>query len=110
MRQQARKVAQLHQTVDKMVRMLEAHAVCEETQRLGTKEWLEDRERKRDAHLKDNLLWGTGITDMTAKILTATRPGKREPESETESGLQASQHADTTQRERKQDPQQQQQW
>jgi len=37
-RQQARKVTQLHQTIDRMARMLEAHAAWEEAQLHGMEE------------------------------------------------------------------------
>jgi len=69
MRQQALKVMQLHQTIDRIARMLEAHAVREEAQSHGMKEWLQDSETKRDEHHSDDVLWGTGIMELTANVL-----------------------------------------
>jgi hypothetical protein len=68
-RQQAREMAQLHETFDNMARMVEAHPSCEEMQWLGMKESLDNRERKWDASNKDDVLWGTGISDIITKIL-----------------------------------------
>ena len=42
--QQACQVAQLHQTMERMARMLEVHMARAETPWLGMNEWLEDRE------------------------------------------------------------------
>jgi len=102
MRQQAREVAQLHQTVDKMARLVEANAVCEETQWLGMRKRMQDRERKWDARHRDDGLWGTGISVMATKILAGAGARAGEREAEAGSGLQASKHADTTQRKRTQ--------
>jgi len=77
-RLQARMMLQLHQTVDKIARLLEAHAMCEVTQWHGMRKWMEDRQTKWDARHKDDVLWGTGISDMAAKILARTRANKKE--------------------------------
>lgn len=69
--QQSREVTQLHQTIDQMTRMLEAHTAGEEAQWLSMNEWLEDWESKWDERNKDNVLWGTSITDMTTEVLTS---------------------------------------
>jgi hypothetical protein len=53
-RQQAREATQLHQTIDRMVRMLEAHAAREEAEWIGFKEWLEDKEMKWDRRHKED--------------------------------------------------------
>jgi hypothetical protein len=95
MRQRRQEVAQLHLTVDKNARMQDAHMACEETQWLSMRKWMEDRERKWDAHPKDDVLWGTGISDMAMKILNGAQSGKREREAK--NSLHASKHAGTTQ-------------
>ena len=108
-RQQAREVIQLHQTIDWMARMLEAHAVREEAQWLGMREWLEDREMKWDQRHKDDVLWGMGIADMTVEVLAkggvcvvapaqnARKEGRDETARQDGGGLEASQHAGATQ-------------
>jgi len=67
--------------------------------------WLEDRETKWHDRYKDNVLWGTGIADMTAQVLTETRVRGAAPAQEGRmegrevtarqdwGGLEASQHA-----------------
>jgi hypothetical protein len=72
-RQQEREVTELHQTIDRMARMLQAQAALEEAQGLSMKEWLEDRETKWDERHKDNVLWGTGIAEMTAEVQAKAR-------------------------------------
>jgi hypothetical protein len=92
-----------------MARMLEAHAVREEAQWCRMKERLEDRETKWDDRHRDNLLWGAGITDMTANVLATARAGeaaltqevRKEDRDETATqdgkGLGASQHSGAVQ-------------
>jgi len=58
-----------------MASMLEAHAACEETQWLGMRMWMEDRERKWDVRHEDNVLLERGIMDMVTKILAGARAG-----------------------------------
>jgi hypothetical protein len=58
--------------IDRMARMLEAHAVSEDTQWIGMKEWIEDREMTLDERPKDNVLCGLGITDITVEVVLAT--------------------------------------
>jgi len=87
MRQQAREMAQLHQMVDKTAKLLEAFAACKEMQWLGLRKWMKDRERKWDSCQKDDVLWGTGISDMAAKILVGTRACEIVPVAKT--GLQS---------------------
>jgi len=78
-RQQAREVTQLPQTINRMARLLEAHAAREEAQWRGMKEWLEDRETKWDDRHRDNVLRGAGISDMTAKVMASARAGDAAP-------------------------------
>jgi len=75
-RQQWRKATQLHQTVHRMARMLEAHRVHEEVQWHGMIEWLEDRETKWDESHRDDVIWGRGVADMTAEVLAKPRIAK----------------------------------
>jgi hypothetical protein len=58
MMQLAREIAQLHQMVNKIATLLEGHAVCEKTQWLGMRMWMEARERMWDIRLKDDMRWG----------------------------------------------------
>jgi len=107
-RQQACEATQLHQTIDRMARMLEAQAARDEAQWLGMREWLQDRETKWDERHKDNVLWGTGIADMTAEVLAKARvwevapaqevrkEGRDETAMQDRGGLGASQHAGAT--------------
>jgi hypothetical protein len=71
--QEEREVTQLHQTIDRMARLLEAHAARAGAQWFSMKQWLEVRVTKCNERHKDNLLWGTGITDMTAEVLAKAR-------------------------------------
>jgi len=108
-RQRAREVTQLHQTMDRMARMQEAHPAHEEAQWLVMKVWLEDREMKWDERQRDNVPWRTGIVDMTVEELAHARvreaapaqEGRKEGRDETArqdgGGLQTSQHAGATQ-------------
>lgn len=95
-RQEACKVAQLHQTIDKMARLLEVHATYDETEWLGMRKWTVDRDRMWDARHKDDVLGGMGSLDMATKILAC--PGARASEREpvAECGLKASKHAGAT--------------
>jgi hypothetical protein len=77
-----------------MARLLEVHAASEERQWLGMRKWMENRQRKWDAPLKNDVVWGTGITDMATKILPGARASERQLESE--NGLQLSKYASTT--------------
>ena len=109
MRQQACDVTQLHPMIDMMATMLEAHAVCEELQSLGMRDWLEDRETKWHERHKYNVLWGTGISDMMAEVLAnarlceaaraqeARRDGTDETARQDGGGIEASQHVGATQ-------------
>ena len=108
-RQQARDLTQLHQTIDSMMRMLEAHTAREEAQWCGMKAWLEDRETKWDNRHRDNVLWGAGIADITTKVLgkarvrepVLTQEGGKDERNETarpdSGGPGASQHASAVQ-------------
>jgi len=82
MRQQEHEVTQLHQTIDRMARMLAAPAAREEVPWLGIKAWLENRETMRDECHKDNVLWGTGIPHMTAEVLAKARVREAAPAQE----------------------------
>jgi len=117
-RQQAQDAMQLHRTVGRLANLLEAWAAREEAQWLGMMTWMQsEREQKWDARHEDEKLWGVGITNMIAKVMKGVAPGQEVREKDTEmtarmdgGGLEASQHADTTQEERpeqRQQPQQQ---
>ena len=77
--QQTREVTQLHQTIDRMARISEAHMAREEAHSLSIKESLEDKETRWDGRHTNNELWGTGITDKTAKVLAKTTVGEVAP-------------------------------
>jgi len=105
LRQQAREVTQLRQNMGRMSRRLEAHSAHEEAQWVGMNEWLEDREMNWDECHKDNVLWGTGIADMTTEELAKARvcevapaqearqDGRDETARQDGGGLETSQHA-----------------
>jgi hypothetical protein len=78
-RNQACDVTQLHQSINGMVRMLEAHAVREEVQWCGMNEWLRDREMNCDDRHRDDTLWGVSIIDMPPKLLANTRVSEALP-------------------------------
>jgi len=75
----AREVTQLHKTIYKMARILEEHAAWEAVQLCGMKEWLEDTETRWDDRHRDNVLWGTGIVEMTVNVLATARVGEGAP-------------------------------
>ena len=65
---------------------------------------MQAREQKWDAHHEDVKMWGAGITNMIAKVMKGVGPGHEAREEERDKtagmdggGLEASQHADTTQ-------------
>jgi len=67
---------------------------------------MQEREQKWDARHEDDKLWGAGITNMIAKVMKGVAPGQGVREKERENaarmdsgGLEASQHADTTEEE-----------
>jgi len=108
-RQQACEVTQLHQSIDRIARMLDVHVVCEEAQWRGMKEWLEDSETKWDERHRDNVLWGMAIPDMATEVVTKARvrdvapaqrarmEGRDETARQAGGGLEASRHAGVTQ-------------
>jgi hypothetical protein len=55
-RQQVCDVTELHQTLNWIDRMLEAHAVHKQVQCLGIKEWVEDWQTKWNDHNNDNVI------------------------------------------------------
>jgi len=66
--------------------------------------WMQEREQKWDARHEDDKVWGAGITIMIAKVMQGVAPGQEAREKERDKtagmdggGLEASQHADTTQ-------------
>ena len=66
--------------------------------------WMQEREQKWDTRHEDDNLWGAGITNMIAKVVKGVAPGQEAREKERDKtasmdggGLEASQHADTTQ-------------
>jgi len=97
--QRARELAQLHRTITKMAHMLETQTALQETQWRGMKTWLEEKEEKRDAYHKDDVLWGKGITDMVKRVVAPTGWDQREGRKANTEGvsLEASIHADLTQ-------------
>jgi hypothetical protein len=109
MRQQACEVAQLHQTIDRMARVIEAQMASDETQRLGMRQWLEERERKWNARHKNEVMWGECITVLTLMVQAKPKVGETAPDRDARGkgkhvtarqvsgGLEASQHEDTTQ-------------
>jgi len=65
---------------------------------------MQEREQKWDACHEDDMLWGAAITHMIAKVMIGVAPGQEVREKERDKtagmdgrGLEASQHADTTQ-------------
>ena len=65
---------------------------------------MQEREQKWDTRHEDDNLWGAGITNMIAKVVKGVAPGQEAREEERDKtasmdggGLEASQHADTTQ-------------
>jgi hypothetical protein len=65
---------------------------------------MQEREQKWDTRHEHNNLWGAGITNMIAKVMKGVAPGQEAREKERDEtarmdggGLEASQHADTTQ-------------
>jgi hypothetical protein len=81
-RQHTWEVTQQQQTIDRITKMLEAHAARKEVQLRGMKAWPVDRETKWDDRRGDNVLRGAGIMDMTAKILATDRVGQAAPTQE----------------------------
>jgi len=104
MRQQAQELTQLHRTVGHLTNLLEAQAAREEAQWRGMMTWMQEREQKWGTRHKDDNLWGAGITNMIAKVVKGVAPGQEAREKERDKtarmdggGLEASQHAATTQ-------------
>jgi hypothetical protein len=65
---------------------------------------MEERGQKRDAPHEDYKLWGAGIANMIAKVMKGLAAGQETRDNERDKtagmdsgGLEASQHADTTQ-------------
>jgi len=103
-RQQAQKLTQLHRTVGHLANLLEPQAARKETQWRGMTTWMQEREQKWDTGQEDDKLWGAGTTNMIAKVMKVVAPGQEAREKERDKtasmdsgGLEASQHADTTQ-------------
>jgi hypothetical protein len=104
MRQQAQELTQLHRAIGHLTNLVQAQAAREEAQWLGMRTWMQEREQKWDARHEDDKLWGPGITNMIAKVMKGVAPGQEVREKERDKtagmdggGLEASQHADTTQ-------------
>jgi hypothetical protein len=104
MRQQAQELTQLHRTVGHLTNLLEAQAAREEAQWRGMMTWMQESEQKWDTRHEDDEQWGAGITNMIAKVVKGVAPGQEAREKERDKtarmdggGLEASQHADTTQ-------------
>jgi len=108
-REQECEVTQLHETIDRMARMLQAHMMRKEAQLRGMKEWLADRETKWDDLHRDNVQWGAAIAHMSAMVLAIARAGGAAPTQEARQedrdktakqdseGLGASQHEEAVQ-------------
>jgi len=104
-RQQVGEVMQVQQTINSMARLLEAPVACEKMQSLTANEWLEEQDVMWDRWQKHNVLWLTGIIDMTAEVLgnaqvceaapalEARKEERDETASQEGGGLEASQHA-----------------
>jgi ABC-type cobalamin/Fe3+-siderophores transport system ATPase subunit len=75
-RQQAREVTQLHETIVRKARIIEACAAQEEALWRNMKDCWEDRETKWDDRHVDNILWKAGITDLTVKVLATVKGGE----------------------------------
>jgi hypothetical protein len=75
-------VTQLHQTVERIARTIEADMVCEEIQWLDMTEWLENWKTKWDDYHKYNVQKGTGIMEMTVMVLSNLTVGKAAPAQE----------------------------
>jgi len=104
MQQQAQELTQLHRTVGHLTNLVQVQAAREDTQWLGMKTWMQEREQKWDARHKDDKPWGAGITNMIAKVMEGVAPGQEARGKERDKtagmdggGLEASQHADTMQ-------------
>jgi len=104
MRQQAQELTQLHQTVRHLTNLVQAQEAPEEAQSLGMRTWMQQSGQKRDARHEDDKVWGMGITNMLAKVMKGVAPGQEAREKERDKtaemdggGLEALQHADTTQ-------------
>ena len=104
MPQQAQELTQLHQTVGHLTNLLEAQAAREKAQWRGMITSMQEREQKWDTRQVDDTLWGDGITNMIATVMTGVAPGQEARGKERDKttrmdggGLEASQHADTTQ-------------
>jgi len=103
--------------VGHLTNLVEARAAREETQQLAMMTWMQETEQKWDARHEDNIPWGVAITNMIAKTMKPVEQGEEGREREREmtarmdgGGLEASQHANTTQEEgpeERQPPQQQ---
>jgi len=60
-----------------MANKLDAQIALEEALWQGMNTWVENREEKLDVYDKDDLQWGTGITDMFTTVLTTKEGGQR---------------------------------
>jgi len=115
-RQQALELTQLHQTFRQLANLVESRADREEAQRLAMMTLMQEREQNCDTRYEDDMVWGTGITNMIAKTMKGVAQGQEDRVIEREvtartdgGGLEASQHADTTREEGPEEPQQPQQ-
>jgi hypothetical protein len=104
MRQQAQKPTRRHRTIGHQTNLLEAIAAHEEAQWRGIMRWMHERELKWHTRHEDIKLWWAGITNMVAEVRKGAAPGQEATEEERDKtarmdggGLEASQHADTTQ-------------
>jgi hypothetical protein len=75
------------------------------------KSWLEEPEKIWHAYHQNDLLWGEGITDVVARAVAATKRGqKKVRRADIEGvGLEAVIHADLTQTDRLEKPEECQQ-
>jgi len=104
MRQQAQELTQLHRTVGHLPNLVQAQAAREEAQWLAMLTRKQEREQKWDSRHEDNKLWGAVSTNMIPKIMKGVAPRQKVREKVRDKiakmdseGLEASQHADTTQ-------------
>jgi hypothetical protein len=91
-RQQGNEVTQLHQTIKRMARIQEAHAVQEEVQWLGMRDWMEHRETKRNVCHEVNVLCRTGIGDQSMTVQAKAGVCEAVPRPGSEQGWKSRDH------------------
>ena len=102
-RQQAQELMHLHLTVGHLANLWEVRAPCEEEQWQGIIMWMQEWEQRWVAIHEDDKLWGAGIKNMIAMVMSGVAACQEGSGKETEmtartdgGGLEASLHAATT--------------